>query len=176
MIRAAICVASLLASAQAGAEWRYEESKDGTDGATAYLLQADSSIAVKGADGKEHYPFIQLRCDGEGGQSYWRIHWFAIVETRVGSDSTRRGVVDNVRLQVRVDGKPDVRDVWHMTRDESLEGITTDRAAALVKTLREARELSIRIYAGYGKSYDAAFDVTGLDAALNQLKGHCKKL
>jgi hypothetical protein len=173
MIRAAICLASLLASAQAGAEWRYEEIKDDAGRPKAYVLQADSSIAVKGADGKEHHPFIQLRCDEDGGQAYWRIHWFAIVDTKI-SNSSRD--VDNVRLQVRVDGKPDNREVWDMTRDESLEDVTTDRAPALVKTLREANELKIRISGGYGKNYDAAFDVTGLQAALMQLKGHCKKL
>jgi hypothetical protein len=122
MIRAAICVAGLLVSAQAGAGWRYEEIKDDVDGTTAYLLQADSSIAVKGADGKEHHPFLQLRCDADGGQPYWRIHWFAIVDTKISSNSAR-DVIDNVRLQVRVDGKPDYRDVWDMTRDESLEGV-----------------------------------------------------
>jgi hypothetical protein len=176
MIRAAICLASLLVSAQAGAGWRYEEIKDDLDGTTAYLLQADSSIAVKGADGKEHHPFIQLRCDDDGGQAYWRIHWFAIVETKIDSHSARGVVVDNVRMQVRVDGKPDYREVWDMTRDESLEGVTTYRASALVKTLREASEVKMRISGGYGKSYDAAFDVSGLEAALERLKGHCKKL
>jgi hypothetical protein len=175
MIGAAICVATLLVSARAGAEWRYEEMKDGVDGATAHILQADSSIAVKGSDGKEHHPFIQLRCDDDGRQPYWRIHWFAIVDTKIGSGSARDDV-DNVRLQVRVDGKADYREVWDMTRDESLEGITSNRASALVKTLRDATELKMRISGGYGKSYDAAFDVSGLDAALEQLKGHCKRL
>lgn len=174
MIRAAICVAGLLVSAQAGAEWRYEEIKADSDGTTAYLLQTDSSIAVKGSDGKEHHPFLQLRCE-EGAKPYWRIHWFAIVDTKINSDSSRDGV-DNVRLQVRVDGKPDYREVWDMTRDESLEGVTTYRASALVKTLREASEVKVRISGGYGKSYDATFDVSGLEAALGQLKGHCKRL
>jgi hypothetical protein len=176
MIRAAICVVGLLASAQAGAEWRYEEVKDDGAGTTAYLLQADSSIAIKGADGKEHHPFIQLRCDADGGQSYWRIQWFAIVETKIDSTSSRGVVVDNIRMQVRVDGKPDYSEAWDMTRDESLEGVTTHRASALVKTLRGASEVKMRISGGYGKSYEAAFDVSGLEAALQQLKGHCKKL
>lgn len=176
MIRAAICVVGLLVSAQAGAEWRYEEIKNDTDGTTAYLLQADSSIAVKGADGKEHHPFIQLRCDQNGGPPYWRIQWFAIVETKIDSNSSRGVVVDDIRMQVRVDGKPDYRDVWDMTRDESLEGVTTHRASALVKALREASVVKMRISGGYGKVYEAAFDVTGLEAALEQLKGHCKRL
>jgi hypothetical protein len=174
MIRAAVFLASLLLSASAAAEWRYEEIKADSDGKTAYLVQADSSIAIKGSDGKEHFPFIQLRCDEDGGHSYWRIHWFAIVDTMI-SDNTHR-IVDKVRMQVRVDGKLDYRDVWYMGRDESLEGVTTDRAPALVKTIREAKELKMRISAGYGKSYDATFDVAGLDAALEPLKRHCKKL
>jgi hypothetical protein len=174
-MRWVICLASLLISAQAAAEWRYEEIKDDVDGTTAYLLQTDSSIAVKASDGKDHFPFIQLRCDEDGGQPYWRIHWFAIVDTKISSNSGR-DEVDNVRVQVRVDGKPDYRDVWDMTRDESLEGVTTDRASALVKTLRDAHELRMRISGGYGKTYDARFDVSGLEAALAQLKGHCKRL
>lgn len=176
MIRAAICVAGLLASAQAGAEWRYEEIKDDVAGTTAYLLQADSSIAVKGADGKEHHPFMQLRCDADGAQPYWRINWFAIVETKIDSTSAHGVVVDNIRMQVRVNGKPDYSEAWDMTRDASLEGVTTHRASALVKTLRDASEVKMRISGGYGKSYDAAFDVAGLEAALQQLKGHCKRL
>lgn len=175
MIRAVIGLASLLVSAQAGAEWRYEEIKDAADGTTAYLLQADSAIAVTGSDGKQHHPFIQLRCDEDGGQPYWRIHWFAIVDTMVGSSSAR-DVVDNVRLRVRVDGKPDYREVWDMTRDESLEGVTTSRASALAKALRRANEVRVRISGGYGKTYDALFDVSGLEAAVEQLKGHCKRL
>ena len=173
MIRAAICLAGLLLSARAGAEWRYEESKDDVHGTTAYVLQTDSSIAVKGSDGKEHFPFMQLRCDEDRGQAYLRIRWFAIVDTKI-TDNVRKA--DDVRLQVRVDGKPDYREVWDMTRDESLEGVTTEHAAALVKTLREANELKLRIFAGYGKTYDATFEVAGLDAALEQLKKHCKKL
>jgi hypothetical protein len=172
---ATIGLAAVLISARAGAEWRYEEIKSDGDRTTAYLLQTDSSLAVKGANGKEHYPFMQLRCDEDGGQPYWRIQWFGIIDTKIGSDSSR-GAVDNVRLQVRVDGKPDYRDVWDMTRDESLEGVTTTRASALVKTLREANELRIRISGGYGKTYDATFDVSGLEAALEQLKAHCKRL
>jgi hypothetical protein len=175
MIRAVICIAALLASAQAGAAWRYEEIKDDVAGTTAYLLQADSSIAVKGADGKEHHPFIQLRCDEAGGQPYWRIHWFAIVETKIDSTRSRGVVVDDIRMQVRVDGKPDYSEAWDMTRDASLEGVTTHRASALAKRLRDASEVKMRISGGYGKSYDAAFDVSGLEAALQQLKGHCKK-
>jgi hypothetical protein len=175
MIRAAISLAGLLVSAQAGADWRYEEIEDDAAGTTAYLLQTDSSIAVRGADGKEHHPFVQLRCDEEGGQPYWRIHWFAIVDTKISSDSAR-GAGDNVRLQVRVDGKPDYSEAWDMTRDESLEGARTSRASALVKTLREANEVRVSISGGYGKTYHALFDVSGLEAALRQLKGHCKRL
>jgi hypothetical protein len=175
MIRAAISLAALLVTAQAGADWRYEEIKDDADGTTAYLLQTDSSIAVRGADGKEHHPFFQLRCDEEGGQPYWRIHWFAIVDTKISSNNAR-GAGDDVRLLVRVDGKPDYGEVWDMTRDESLEGATTSRASALIKTLREAKEVRVRISGGYGKTYDALFDVSGLETALEQMKGHCKRL
>jgi hypothetical protein len=174
VIRAAIVLAGLLVSAQASAEWRYEEVEDGASG-TAYLLQTDSSIAVKGSDGKEHHPLLQLRCDEDGGRPYWRIHWFAIVDTKVGSDSGR-DAVDNVRLQVRVDGRPDYGEAWDMTRDESLESVSTDRASALVKTLRKANEVKLRVSGGYGKTYDAAFDVAGLEAALEPLKDHCKRL
>jgi hypothetical protein len=175
MIRATICLVSLLASAEARAEWRYEETKGDTAGTTAYLLQTDSSIAVKGSGGKEQYPFLQLRCDKDGGQAYWRIHWFAIVATKIDNDDSRRNA-DAVRLQVRVDGKPDYREVWDMSRDASLESVVTDGASALVKALRGAKAVSVRVPAGYGKSYDAAFDVTGLEAALPQLKQHCRKL
>ena len=122
MIRAVICLAGLLVSAQAGAEWHYEEVMDDSAGATAYLLQADSSIAVKGSDGKEHHPSIQLRCDGNGGKPYWRIRWFAIVDTEISS-SSGRNADDDVRLQVRVDGKADYSDAWDMSRDESLESV-----------------------------------------------------
>lgn len=175
MIRAAICLAGFLVSAQAVAAWRYEEVKNDADATTAYLLQADSSVAVKGSNGVERYPFLQLRCDADGGKPYWRIHWFAIVDATINSDSARENV-DNARLQVRIDGKPDYREVWDMIRDKSLEGVTSYRASALVKALRGANEVKMRISGGYGKTYDATFAVAGLEAALGQLKGHCKKL
>jgi hypothetical protein len=175
MIRAAICTAALLATAHAGAEWRYEEAKDDATGKTAYLLQTESSVAARGSGGKELRPLLQLRCDEDGGQAYWRIHWFAIVNTMVSRDDSRKAA-DKVRLQARVDGKRDMTGVWSMTRDPSLESTSTDRAQDLVKTLRGASEVKVSISGDYGKSYDAAFDVTGLDGALTQLKRRCKKL
>jgi hypothetical protein len=174
VIRATTCLMGLLVSAEICAEWRYDEVEGDVEGTTAYLLQADSSIAVTGSDGKEHHPFIQLRCDEDGGEPYWRIHWFAIVDANIGSSSARD--VDNVRLQVRVDGKRGDPELWRMTRDESLEGVTTLRARALAKALRDANQLDVRVSGGYGKTYDATFDVSGLEAALERLKRHCKKL
>jgi hypothetical protein len=175
MIRATICLATLLVPTLAAAEWRYEEVAGNTGGTTAHLIQVDSSIAIKGNAGKESYPYLQFRCDKDGGQAYARIHWFAIVDTKLGSSSAR-DAIDNVRLQVRVDGKPDFDEMWDMTRDASLEGVVTYRASAWVKALRDANEMKVRISGGYGKSYDATFDVSGLGAAAQQLKRHCRKL
>lgn len=163
------------AASTAWAAWDYREVDGAAGTPTAYVLQSDSSVAVDGANRAKHYPFIQLRCDEEGGRAYWRVQWFAIVDVPLSSKSST-GVADSVSMQVRVDGKRDYRDVWAMSRDQTLEGITTDRASALVKTLGDAMELKLHISAGYGKTYDATFDVSGLQAALKQLKPHCKKL
>jgi hypothetical protein len=152
--------------------WDYHEIKG--DASTAYVLQSDSSVAVDGAKGVKHHPYIQLRCDEEGGRAYWRVNWFAIVDAAFGSKSSTGA--DSVRVQARVDGKEDHGDVWSMSRDATLEGVTTDRAPALVKTLSHATELQLHVSGGYGKAYDATFDVSGLQAALKQLKPYCKKL
>ena len=175
MLRALFGLAVIVGSAPASAAWEYNEIKDDVDGTTAYVLQTDSSLAVQGADRKTHQPFLQLRCDEEGGRPYWRVHWFAIIET-IGSSSSSRSVAQDVRIQVRVDGKVADRGVWSMVRDESLEGMTTDSVSDIVKTLLRAKELKLHIAAGYGKAYDATFDVSGLEAALEQLKPHCKRL
>jgi hypothetical protein len=42
--------------------------------------------------------------------------------------------------------------------------------------LRTASEVRLRIYGGYGKSYDAAFDVAGLEGAMEPLKRRCRRL
>jgi hypothetical protein len=174
MLRALFGLAVIVSSAPASAAWEYSEIKDDVDGTTAYVLQTDSSLAVKGGDGETHQPFLQLRCE-EGGRPYWRVHWFAIIET-FGSSSSSRGGAQGVRIQVRVDGKLAERGVWNMVRDESLEGMTTDSVSDIVKTLLHAKELKLHIAAGYGKAYDATFDVSGFEAALKQLQPHCKRL
>jgi hypothetical protein len=115
-----------------------------------------------------------LRCDEEGGRAYWRVNWFAIIDAPFGQKSSTGA--DGVRMQARVDGKRDDADVWNMSRDKTLEGLTTDRAPALVKTLSNAQRLQLHVSGGYGKTYDATFDVSGLQAALKQLKPYCKKL
>jgi hypothetical protein len=80
------------------------------------------------------------------------------------------------RIGVSIDGKEDRRDVWNWNRDDALEGINTYRVANVTKTLRGASELKLRIAGLSGKTYDAAFDVSGLAAAVEQLKPHCKKV
>jgi hypothetical protein len=155
----------------ASAAWDYREMNDGA-GATAYVLQSDSSAAV-GAGGAGRHPFIQLRCDEKGGRAYWRVQWFAILESRASSDGSR---AQNVRVQARVDGKRDTGDAWRMSRDQTLEGMTTESAPALIKTLARASELKLQVSGGYGRSYEATFDVSGLQAALAQLKPNCRKL
>jgi hypothetical protein len=166
--------AALGAPAQVFAAWEYKEIADDF-GTTAFVLQADSSLPVEGTDLKQHYPLMQLRCDEEGGEPYWRVHWFAIVKA-APSNSLSVDLVEEIRMEVRVDGKEDRRDVWNWNRDDALEGINTYRVANVTKTLRGASELKLRIAGLSGKTYDAAFDVSGLAAAVEQLKPHCKKV
>jgi hypothetical protein len=174
------CVA-LCTPAQVLAAWEYKEIADGF-GATAFVLQATSSLPVEGTDLKQHYPLMQLRCDKDGrqrdkdgGEPSWRVRWFAIVEA-APSDNLSVDIVESIRMQVRVDGKEDRREVWNWNRDDDLQGINTYRAAAVTKALRDASELELRIAGLFGKTYDATFDVSGLAAALEQLKPHCKKV
>jgi hypothetical protein len=123
---------------------------------------------------KQHYPFMQLRCDEDGGQPYWRIHWFAIIDLTPGNDFS--GVVENIRMQARVDGKEDKREVWSWNKDEKLEGVHTFRVSAVTKTLLGASELELRIAGQFGKTHEATFDVSGLEPALEKLRPHCKRL
>jgi hypothetical protein len=175
-LRALFGLAVIVGSVPASAAWEYNEIKDDVDGTTAYVLETKSSVTVQGADRKPHQPFLQLRCDEQGGRPYWRVHWFAIIETMVSGNSSRSDV-QAVRVQARIDGKlPADRGAWTMVRDESLEGMTTDSVSAIVKTLLDAKELRLHVGAGYGKAYDATFDVSGLEAALEQLQPHCKRL
>jgi hypothetical protein len=166
--------AALCAPAQVLAAWEYKEIADGF-GKTAFVLQVDSSLPVEGTDLKQHYPLMQLRCDKDGGEPYWRVHWFAIVKAAPSSNLSV-DLVEGTRMQVRVDGKDDRRDVWNWYREDALEGINTYRAAPVTKTLRDASELQLRIAGLAGKTYDATFDVSGLAAALEQLKPHCRKV
>ena len=167
------CVA-LCAPAQVFAAWEYKEIPDDF-GTTAFVLQVNSSLLVEGTDLKQYYPLMQLRCDEDGGQAYWRVHWFAIVEA-APSNSLSVDIVESTRMQVRVDGKEDRRDVWNWNRDDALQGINTYRVPAVTKTLRGASELKLRIAGLFGKTHDATFDVSGLAAALEQLKPHCKRV
>jgi hypothetical protein len=166
--------AALCAPAQVFAAWEYKEIADDF-GTTAFVLQADSSLPVEGTDLKQHYPFMQLRCDEDGEQPYWRVYWFAIVEA-APSDNLSVDIVESIRMQVRVDGKEDRRDVWNWNRDDDLQGINTYRVSGITKTLRGASELKLRIAGLFGKTYDATFDVSGLGAALEQLRPHCKRV
>jgi hypothetical protein len=174
-VRAFFLLLMSTSASTAWGAWNYQEVKDDASAATAYVLQSDSSVAVDGKSGVKHYPFIQLRCDEEGGRAYWRVNWFAIVDAS-SSGKSSPGIADSVRVEARVDGKEDDGDVWNMNRDRTLEGTTTDRASALVKTLSNATELQLHVSGGYGKAYDATFDVSGLQAALKRLRPHCKKL
>src|SRR5688572_28028719 len=88
------CVA-LCTPAQVFAAWEYTEITDDF-GTTAYVLQADSSLPVEDTDLKQHYPLMQLRCDEEGGQPYWRVHWFAIVKA-APSDNLSVDIVEKIR-------------------------------------------------------------------------------
>ena len=163
-----------LCTSQVFAAWEYKEITDDL-GTTAFVLEADSSLPVEGTDLKQHYPFLQLRCDDFDEQPYWRIHWFAIVKA-APSNNLSVDIVESIRMQVRVDGKEDRREVWNWNRDAALEGIHTYRVPAVTKTLRGASELKIRIAGLFGKTHDATFDVSGLAAGLEQLRPHCKRL
>jgi len=163
------------ASAQAFADWQFQQVHDDFDNSTAQILQVESSMPVKGTDGQQHYPFLQLRCDEDGGQPYWRIHWFAIVDVSVSVNSIV-GVVSDTRMRVRIDGKEDKRLIWEWPPDESLEGIQTYRVPAIVNALKGAHELKIRIAGKFGETYDATFDVSNLGPALEQMRPHCKRL
>lgn len=173
MIRTPVAIVAIFAASQANASWEYKETMDAFDGNTAYVLQADSSLPVEGTDLKEHYPFMQLRCDEDGGQPYWRIHWFAIIDLTLGNDFL--GAVESIRMRVRVDGKEDKRE-WNWNKDETLEGVHTFRVSAVTKTLLGASELELRIAGQFGKTHDATFDVSGLEPALEKLRPHCKRL
>jgi len=158
------------------ATWQYEEVHDDFDDTTAYLLQVKSSVSVEGTDGQQHYPLLQLRCDKDGGQPYWRMHWFAVLDVGVSTNSVI-GVVVDTAMQVRIDGKADNRMIWSWgDRDETLQGIYTYRVPAIVKALIEARELKVRIVGTFGKTHDATFDVSDLEPALEQLGAHCKRI
>ena len=174
-MRRIAALALLVGSTTASATWNYQEIHDDFDGKTSFLLQVESSIPVEGTDSQRHHPFLQLRCDEDGGQPYWRVHWFAIIGVSVSTNSII-GVVQNTRMQVRIDGKADNRMIWDWDRDESLEGISTYRVPAIIRALSGASELKLRIAGSYGKTHDATFDVSGLDAALEQLRPHCKRV
>jgi hypothetical protein len=174
VIRTPVAIVAIFAATQANAAWDYKETMDAFDGNTAYVLQADSSLPVEGTDLKEHYPFMQLRCDEDGGQAYWRIHWFAIIDLTPSNDVL--GVVENIRMQARVNGKEDKREVWNWNKDETLEGVHTFRVSAVTKTLLGASELNLRIAGQFGKTHAATFDVSGLEAAMEKLRPHCKRL
>lgn len=153
--------------------WDYVEVVDDLRGTTSHVLQLQSSVPVEGTDLEQHYPIMQLRCDEDGGQAYWRIHWFAVVYEAY-SLNTAVGVVADIAMRVVIDDAEDRRQLWNWTVEDGMEGIMTYRARPIVRALEGAGELKLHIEGAFGKVHDAAFDVSGLDRALEQLLTHCR--
>ena len=174
MVRFIAVIAAAFICSNAGA-WEYLELLDDFDETTAYVLQVESSTSVEGTDLETHFPFLQLRCDEDDGQPYWRMHWFAIIDETFSTNSII-GVVSDISIRVRIDGEEDRRAIWDWGVDESLEGISTFRVPAIVRALEDSEELRVRIVGQFGKTYDATFDVSGLNESIGKLGEHCKRI
>lgn len=142
----------------ANAGWEYQTNVDDFDGSTTHMLYVSAEVDSKPA-------VFALMCS-EGGAPFFIYR----VDDVITSDGEGTA---NMRLSV--DGTPAHGLAASWLRSDQYHSASTYAAKAVLKQLSGGSRLIVRV-TGVTESWDSVFDVSGIDDAVDQLSGHCRRL
>jgi hypothetical protein len=166
---------ALFTSHSAQASWEHVTLKDDFDGSVTHLIEVKSSETVNGK-----VPSLALIC-GERAP-YWAVAWGdgnLLDQTFSSNQFVPGGVTSDISIRVIIDGEEQssgAASVWNMIVEKDHSSMTTYRVPAILKKLRDSSVLKMRVQGYPSAVYDAVFDVSGLSAALEELRASCKRL
>jgi hypothetical protein len=170
-----LTMAALFFAHSAHASWEHVTLKDDFDDSVTHLIEVKSSETVNGK-----VPALALIC-GETAP-YWAVTWGdgnLLDQTFSSNQFVPGGVTSDINIRVIIDGEEQssgAASVWNMIVEKDHSTMTTYRVPAILRKLREASVLKMRVQGYPSAVYDAVFDVAGLDAALEELRPECRRL